>query len=75
MWESVWSECGEVCGVSEERCGEKCVESDGISGVVCWGRCREVCWGVGGKRRCGERCEVCGEVWEGVWGELRSVLG
>ena len=37
----------------------------------CGGRCREMCWGVGGGK---ERCVGSGEVWESVWGEWVSVL-
>ena len=52
------------CGVGE----------GGVWGKI-WGyggKFREVCWGVeGGKEKCG----VCVEVWESVWGEWGSVLG
>ena len=55
-WESVGDGCGEVWGRCRgmgrvEKCGvgvEKCV-GVWVRGDVgnCWGRCGEVCWGVG----------------------------
>ena len=44
-------------------------------GMGCGGRCREVCWGVGGGK---ERCVGSGKVWGGVWesalGEWENVM-
>ena len=42
-----------------------------MGGVRTAGRCREMCWGVGGGK---ERYVGSGEVWESVWGEWGSVL-
>ena len=48
-----------------------------------WGRCREVCRGMGRVENCGVRVEKCVGVWVrgdvgkcvGVWGEMWGIVG
>ena len=79
-WESVRSECGEVwerelgCGGSSLKRGVGSVLRRGgrWGSKKMWGRCRKVCWGVGGRYgKWGER-ENMGEVWESVLGAKES---
>ena len=67
--ESAWGEWKVCWGVGRDE------RSFGKRYGGCGGRCREVCWGVGGgKERCVGSGEVWGGVWESVWGEWGSVL-